>query len=234
MEKLLHFPAEIQLFIKKSSIHVKCSFDNCVNNLAIKCKNFILRPRKWWKKLKFDQKRSINIVLWRRNPVLSGVQEKKSSTVKLDSSLSPQKIWKALSLQSFDSSSKCSSVHVDCSFSNHTENFALEVQTMLAQILKMIKEQKLFEKTSICCSRKIERSFDNCAAFMLSKIRTISALKLENFEKRCFLQKLHFYAEWSSVHVHCTFDKFAGNFQKHPKSWQSKSKEEMENLCFTW
>ena len=78
LEKQLHFSAEIQLFIRLSSVHLKCIFDSCAEHFSLWVWKFNSQSSKLVKKLKSVQKKhQVGAVLRRRKTQISCQQCRK-------------------------------------------------------------------------------------------------------------------------------------------------------------
>ena len=74
-EKFLPFPAEIQFFIKLSSVHVKCTFDDCAETFELKMEEVHTEIPKLMRKFEIVGKKSQNGAPELENSVLSTVNK---------------------------------------------------------------------------------------------------------------------------------------------------------------
>ena len=74
-EKLLHFPAETQFFIEGSSVHVKCTFDDCAETFELNMEEVHTETTKVMRKFRIVGKKSQNGAPELENAVFSTVNK---------------------------------------------------------------------------------------------------------------------------------------------------------------
>ena len=163
-EKLLHFPAETQFFNECSSVHVKCTFDDCAENFELNMEEVHTEIPKVMRKFEIVGKISKWSSRMRKRSLFNSEQTR-LFLVKVFSTLSFKNIWKNLVLSRSCFSSKWSSVRVNCSSDKLTEllhqksdPFFYKVQRLWKEMLHLSAEIQFFIK---CSPVHVKCLFDN-------------------------------------------------------------------------
>ena len=186
-EKFLPFPAEIQFFIKLSSVHVKCTFDDCAETFELNMEEIHTEIPKLMRKFEIVGKKPQNGAPELENSVLSTVNKQGCAWSKYFP-LSVPKLYEKLS--SFEK----------------LFFFKMIVRTGQMQLWQTCRT---LPPKSDTFYRKIQ--------MLRQKILHTSV-------------EIQFSLECSPVHVKCTFDNSAWNFQLNMETIRTKIPKKMRKF----